>query len=188
LRSYRSGFMPIEGRTQTSGRFLFYRRGMHAGGHLALGACELVGALLFTHRPAVAGAPVDPLCTPVATAATGPAISAIHGVAHECVLQRRQPVERGGRQPTFLNRRERGSRPRTAAVPNRTHRGKRGRVATGYSMTASARSRNDSGIAKPSALAVLRFTTSLNFVGCSTGISAGLVPWRILSTRSAARR
>jgi hypothetical protein len=30
LRSYRSGFMPIEGRTQTSGRFLFYRRRMLA--------------------------------------------------------------------------------------------------------------------------------------------------------------
>jgi len=31
-----------------------------------------------------------------------------------------------------------------------------------YSMTESARSRNDSGIANPSALAVLRLTTSLN--------------------------
>jgi hypothetical protein len=40
----------------------------------------------------------------------------------------------------------------------------------------SARSRNDSEIVKPSALAVLRLTTSLNVVGCSTGISAGLVP------------
>jgi hypothetical protein len=46
----------------------------------------------------------------------------------------------------------------------------------------------DSGIVKPSALAVLRLTTSLNVVGCSTGISAGLVPRRILSSNSAARR
>src|SRR5215467_4093566 len=46
---------------------------------------------------------------------------------------------------------------------------------------------NDSGIVKPSALAVLRLTTSLNVVGCSTGISAGLVPRRILSSNSAAR-
>src|SRR5260221_14565322 len=30
LRGYGPGFMPIEGRAQTSGRFLFYRRGMHA--------------------------------------------------------------------------------------------------------------------------------------------------------------
>src|SRR5215831_16948189 len=51
----------------------------------------------------------------------------------------------------------------------------------------SARSRNDSGIVKPSASAVLRLTTSLNVVGCSTGISAGLVPRRILSSNSAAR-
>src|SRR6516225_4992526 len=53
--------------------------------------------------------------------------------------------------------------------------------------TVSARSGNDSGIVKPSALAVLRLTTSLNVVGCSTGISAGLVPRRILSSNSAAR-
>jgi hypothetical protein len=40
------------------------------------------------------------------------------------------------------------------------------------------------GIVKPSALAVLRLTTSLNIVGCSTGISAGLFPRRILSPGS----
>src|SRR5262245_653067 len=37
-------------------------------------------ASLLTHRPAVACAPANLLCTPVATAATGPAISAINGV------------------------------------------------------------------------------------------------------------
>ena len=41
---------------------------------------------------------------------------------------------------------------------------------------------------RPSALAVLRLMTSSNFVGCSTGRSAGLAPLRILSTYSAARR
>src|SRR6516164_8043168 len=51
-----------------------------------------------------------------------------------------------------------------------------------HSMTSSARSRNDSGIAKPSALAVVRFTTRSNLVGCSTGMSAGFAPRRILST------
>src|SRR5260370_12906177 len=35
---------------------------------------------LTTHCPAAGDAPVDPLCTPVAAAATGPAISAINGV------------------------------------------------------------------------------------------------------------
>src|SRR5262249_40415784 len=37
-------------------------------------------ASLLTHRPPVACAPVDLLSTPVATAATGPAISGLNGV------------------------------------------------------------------------------------------------------------
>jgi hypothetical protein len=45
-----------------------------------------------------------------------------------------------------------------------------------YSMTLSARIRNDSGIVKPSALAVFRLITSSNLVGCSTGMSAGFTP------------
>src|SRR4029077_9889888 len=57
-----------------------------------------------------------------------------------------------------------------------------------YSITSSARSRNDSGIIRPSALAVVRLRTNSNLVGCSTGISPGLVPRRILSTNSAVRR
>src|SRR5262245_58450037 len=51
-----------------------------------------------------------------------------------------------------------------------------------HSMTWSARSSSDGGIVRPSALAVLRLITSANFVGCSTGRSAGLAPLRILST------
>ena len=39
-----------------------------------------------------------------------------------------------------------------------------------------------------SALAVLRLMTNLNFVGCSTGRSAGLAPFEDLSTYVAARR
>ena len=57
-----------------------------------------------------------------------------------------------------------------------------------YSITSSARIRNESGMVNPSALAVVRLTTRSNLVGCSTGISLGLVPRRILSTMSAARR
>ena len=41
---------------------------------------------------------------------------------------------------------------------------------------------------RPSVLAVLRLMTSSNFVGCSTGRSAGWAPFRILSTYVAARR
>src|SRR5262249_22910832 len=50
-----------------------------------------------------------------------------------------------------------------------------------HSITSSARKRNDSGIASLSALAVVRLTMRSNLVGCSTGMSAGFVPRRILS-------
>src|SRR5258708_2297279 len=40
----------------------------------------------------------------------------------------------------------------------------------------------------PRALAVLRFMTRSNWVGCSTGISPGFVPRKILSTNSLALR
>jgi len=56
-----------------------------------------------------------------------------------------------------------------------------------HSTTSSARRSTDGGIVKPSALAALRLMTSSNFVGCSTGRSAGLAPFRILSTYVAAR-
>jgi hypothetical protein len=51
-----------------------------------------------------------------------------------------------------------------------------------HSMTWSARPSSDWGIVSLSALAVLRLMTNSNFVGCSTGRSAGLAPLRILST------
>jgi hypothetical protein len=51
-----------------------------------------------------------------------------------------------------------------------------------YWITSSARRSSDGGIVIPSALAVLRLMTSSNFVGCSTGRSAGFAPFRILST------
>src|SRR5215204_5002339 len=44
------------------------------------------------------------------------------------------------------------------------------------------------GMVRPKPVAVLKLTTSSNFVGCSTGKSAGLAPFRILSTYPAARR
>jgi hypothetical protein len=57
-----------------------------------------------------------------------------------------------------------------------------------HSITSSARASKLGESARPRALAVLRLITNSNFVGCSTGISPGLVPFRILSTNSAARR
>src|SRR5262249_32909581 len=51
-----------------------------------------------------------------------------------------------------------------------------------HSITSSARASSWGGTSRPSAFAVLRLITSSNFVGCSTGKSAGLAPLRILST------
>ena len=78
-------------------------------------------------------------------------------------------------------------RPQSRA-PRRARLERRRWSSTGYSMTWSARSRTDCGIVRPSALAVLRLTTNLNFVGCSMGISEGLAPLKILSAMTAARR
>src|SRR5262245_19081613 len=55
-------------------------------------------------------------------------------------------------------------------------------------MTWSARSSTDGWIVKPIALAVLRLMTNSNLVGCSTGKSAGLAPFRTLSTYQVERR
>jgi hypothetical protein len=55
-----------------------------------------------------------------------------------------------------------------------------------YSITLSANCTTDAGIARLSALAVLRFRTNSNLVGCSTGKSAGFAPLKILSSKSAA--
>jgi len=59
---------------------------------------------------------------------------------------------------------------------------------TVHRITSSARSSIDCGMVMPSALAALRLTTNSNLVGCSIGSSAGLAPFRILSTYPADRR
>src|SRR4029079_14875618 len=63
----------------------------------------------------------------------------------------------------------------------------RDELAPPHSITSSARARNDSGIVRPSAFAVLRLMIKSNRVDCSTGISPAFVPRRILSTKSADR-
>src|SRR5215472_14347447 len=54
-------------------------------------------------------------------------------------------------------------------------------------ITLSARNSMDCGIVRPICLAVFRLILSSNFVGCSTGRSAGLAPFKILSTKYATR-
>src|SRR5262245_48173213 len=79
--------------------------------------------------------------------------------------------------------RARRKRPR-----NRRAAEQRDEFASLHSITSSARSRKDSGIVSPSALAVVRLMMRSNLVGCSTGMSPGFAPRRILSTTSAASR
>jgi len=64
----------------------------------------------------------------------------------------------------------------------------RSRRSQHYLITLSARTSIESGILMPRAFAVLTLTISSNLVGCSIGRSAGLAPFRILSTYVAARR
>src|SRR5262245_56488500 len=72
--------------------------------------------------------------------------------------------------------RPRRARPRGRAAEQRYE------LASPHSITSSARSRNGSGIVSPSAFAVVRLMMRSNFVGCSTGMSPGFAPRRILST------
>jgi sugar lactone lactonase YvrE len=51
-----------------------------------------------------------------------------------------------------------------------------------YSITSSARASSRGEISRPRALAVVRLMMRSNLVGCSTGMSLGFAPRRILST------
>ena len=64
----------------------------------------------------------------------------------------------------------------------------RGRSRSSHSITSSARSRSDVGTSMPSDLAVLPLNTVWILLTCSTGMSPGFAPLRILSTKTAARR
>jgi hypothetical protein len=68
-----------------------------------------------------------------------------------------------------------------SAITRLMHRSKTCAIAR-YSITSSARSKNNSEIVSPSAFAVLRLMTSSNFVGCRIGKAAGLAPLRIRPT------
>src|SRR5690348_7980507 len=56
------------------------------------------------------------------------------------------------------------------------------RASRSYLITLSALASTLGGIVRPICFAVLRLITNSNFVGCSTGRSAGFAPLRILST------
>src|SRR5262249_55714117 len=77
--------------------------------------------------------------------------------------------------------RARCERPRGRAADERYE------LAAPHSITSSARASSDGGTVRPSAFAVLRLIVSSNFVGCSTGSSAGLAPCKIRCTYQAPR-
>lgn len=79
--------------------------------------------------------------------------------------------------------RERGHRGQARVVPLASRR--TAASPRGYSITSSARPRRESGTVMPSAFAVFKLITNSILVGCSTGRSAGLAPFKILSTKSA---
>jgi hypothetical protein len=73
----------------------------------------------------------------------------------------------------------------TAVQPSRGYTTKRShtrRFPRYQRITSVAWKRREGGMVRPRAWAVLRLITNSNVVGCSTGRSAGLTPFRILST------
>src|SRR5581483_4175674 len=79
--------------------------------------------------------------------------------------------------------RARGERPCARRTANELDE-----LAPSHSITFSASASSVGGTVSPSAFAVVILIVRSNLVGCSTGMSPGLAPWRILSTYSAARR
>src|SRR5262249_42822439 len=98
--------------------------------------------------------------------------------------ERRRRCRAQESNPRHLSRllRACGNRPCSRAAEQRDE------LAPLHSITSSARASNADGTVRPSALAVTRLMTRSNLVGCSTGMSAGFAPRRILSTNSAVRR
>src|SRR6476646_9128093 len=78
-------------------------------------------------------------------------------------VQRQGVIVRGSLQPTSATK---------SATSGLTQCSKKDR----YSITSSARASRVGDSSRPSALAVLRLTIKSSLVGCSTGISAGLLP------------
>jgi hypothetical protein len=71
---------------------------------------------------------------------------------------------------------------RNAPEPRQRGAMSRHRLLATYSMSLSARSTKPAGNSRPIAPAAFMFITRSNRVGCSTGISAGLVPRRTETT------
>src|SRR5262249_35660675 len=139
--------------------------------------CELGEAFAASPRPAIFdrdGASFDP----------AEFAQPLHKSSGQLALRgrRSRAQESDGRQlPRLL--RARRARPRDGRAAE-----SQDELAAFHSITSSAGRRKDSWIVRPIAFAVLRLIAKSNFVGCSTGKSAGFVPCKILCTRTALRR
>src|SRR5262249_52472408 len=110
-----------------------------------------------------------------------------------------QPLHKSGNPPVHGYRRARAQEPdgwwlrllrarRERPCRRRAAEQRSDEIAPPHSITSSARASSVGGTSRPSALAVVRLTTKSNLVGCSTGMSPGFAPRKILSTSSAVRR
>src|SRR5215467_7372798 len=93
-----------------------------------------------------------------------------------CWIVRRETHEYADPPHTPALLRARHERPRRRAAEQQDE------LAELHSITLSVRASSVGETSRPSALAVIRLMTKSNLVGCSTGISPGFAPRRILST------
>src|SRR5262249_29725242 len=97
----------------------------------------------------------------------------------------RSGIHKGANAPHALGLlRARRERPRNCYAAEQRHE----LAPVTHSITSSARPSSVGGMVRPIALAVVKLMASSNLVGCSTEISPGFAPRKILSTNSAARR
>src|SRR6266487_3645919 len=139
--------------------------------------CEVGQSVVLVLRPAI----LDRHILAVDVAGFTNALPECGQIA--CTIGRRRAAEEPDHRHCGLLR-PRRERPRGRCAAEQRYE----RAAGAHSITSSAVIRMISGTVSPSAFAVLRLMTSSNFVGCSTGMSPGFAPRRILSTKSAARR
>jgi hypothetical protein len=79
----------------------------------------------------------------------------------------------------YLSRHRCGRYMNRSSVGATSGLGPRGDIAPHHSITSSAATCTDNGTVRPSAFAVLRLRTNWNFVGRTTGRSAGFSPFKI---------
>src|SRR5262249_50858469 len=103
----------------------------------------------------------------------------------ECVQTETVRLRRPGAE--IANHRHRPLRARRERPRGRSTE-QRDELAAPHSITSSGGASRVGGFCRPSPVAVFTLRTSSSLVGCSTGRSLGLAPFKILSTYTAARR